>query len=169
MQELKFHWQIPQTPLLTASDAGTGILREELRRSMTIILTQLLNEVTFNTPVDTGRLRAELDKEIILGQGANITGVVFSGTEYAPYVEEGAPPHMPPVDALKGWVNRVFQLGGNEKLIERAAWAVALAIKRRGTKAHRMFAKGWQQVEPIVDIFLDDALEVARQRMEKAR
>ena len=46
--------------------------------------------------------------------------------KYAIYVEKGTKPHMPPVDALKAWAE---QKGLNP-------WAVAMSIKKKGTKAN---------------------------------
>lgn len=46
------------------------------------------NDAKRNCPVDTGQLRASIKHEV-LGTKEDITGVVGSNTEYAPYVEYG--------------------------------------------------------------------------------
>lgn len=78
-----------------------------------------------NVPVDTGRLKSSIHPEI--RRDRVLQGVVGSVVKYAPYVETGTRPHMPPPAALQTWARRH---GAN-------AWAVALAIRARGTKAHR--------------------------------
>ena len=74
-------------------------------------------------PVDTGRLRSSIHtrkedwNKVIVG----------TDVEYAPYVEYGTPPHMPPVEALKRWASR-------HKMGEKAAWALAKTIEKHGTQ-----------------------------------
>lgn len=46
------------------------------------------NDAKRNCPVDTGQLRASIKHEV-LGTKEDITGVIGSNTEYAPYVEYG--------------------------------------------------------------------------------
>lgn len=52
--------------------------------------------------------------------------------DYWKYVEYGTPPHMPPVDELKDWVAVKFGLTG--KAGSNVAWAIAMHIKKYGTK-----------------------------------
>ena len=49
-----------------------------------------------------------------------------AGADYAAPVEYGAAPHMPPVEAVTAWA-----LAHGMR-----PWALALAIRRRGTRAH---------------------------------
>jgi len=51
--------------------------------------------------------------------------VVISMPTYGYFLDEGTKPHMPPVDAIKKWAD-------NKGL---NAWAVAMNIKKYGTKA----------------------------------
>ena len=74
-------------------------------------------------PVDTGRLRASIHTR----KESWNTVIVGTDVEYAPYVEYGTPPHMPPVEALKSWASR-------HKMGEKAAWALAKKIEKLGTQ-----------------------------------
>ena len=56
--------------------------------------------------------------------------VLISMLNYGEYVEFGAPPHMPPVEELKKWVRDKWGEG------DSAAWALAMHIKKNGTKPH---------------------------------
>lgn len=53
-------------------------------------------------------------------------GRMTSLASYAQYVEFGTGPHMPPVDVLTPWANK---RGINP-------WALAMSIKKKGTKAN---------------------------------
>ena len=71
--------------------------------------------------------------------------------DYGKYVEFGSPPHMPPVDALKGWAQRKL---GDEKL----AWAVAMGIKKRGTRPHPFIRPTYNnELMPIIKRNLKEA------------
>jgi len=72
---------------------------------------------------DTGLLQSSIKGEV-----KNQT-IEISMAEQGKWIEFGTPPHMPPVDALKGWARRKL---GDEDL----AWALAYAIKRRGTRPY---------------------------------
>lgn len=93
-------------------------------------------------PVDTGYLRGHINYLMSL-RGIASSAEVGTEVEYAPHVEFGTKPHFPPVQALEGWVRR-HKLGAaiagrktsNAKLDQRAAFLVARAISKHGTKAH---------------------------------
>lgn len=102
---------------------------EQIEERIDEFLDELVDEIfsrsqenlTKNKSIDTGFLRNSgnvnrkfLDKEIVYK------------APYAASIEYGTDPHMPPVDALKGWSRRKL---GNEK----AAWAVAKKIAKEGT------------------------------------
>lgn len=53
-------------------------------------------------------------------------GILKSLSPYALFVHEGTPPHMPPIAAITPWANKK---GINP-------WAVAMSIKKKGTKAN---------------------------------
>lgn len=77
---------------------------------------------------DTGNLQSSITPEVKqLGNGKY--QITFSMSEHGKYVEFGTSPHMPPVEALEDWAER--KLGDRKK-----AWALAMAIKKRGTRAY---------------------------------
>lgn len=59
------------------------------------------------------------------------TVVVGSPMTYAPAIEYGSAPHMPPVDAIEGWVQRKLGIPAPES--RSVAWAIAKNIARDGT------------------------------------
>jgi hypothetical protein len=68
-------------------------------------------------------------------------GVVEVNQAYAPYVEYGTPPHMPPVEALELWADRIL---GDPSL----AWAVAMSIKERGTPSQPFLFPAAEEERP---------------------
>ena len=83
----------------------------------------LKDKLTREHGKDTGLLQSSIIGEV---KGHTIE---ISMAEHGKYIEFGTPPHMPPVEELKEWARRKL---GDEKL----AWAVAYAIKRRGTRPY---------------------------------
>lgn len=83
--------------------------------------------------------------------------IASEGVKYYPVIELGSRPHFPPVEALYGWVSKVLGLAG--KQIVRGAWAVAVAISQRGTKARYVFKGVYDRyknkVPQIVKEYLD--------------
>lgn len=57
--------------------------------------------------------------------------VKISLQEYWRYLDEGTKPHMPPVDAIRQWV----EVKLNVPDVERVSWAVAKTIAKKGTEA----------------------------------
>lgn len=98
---------------------------EPMVRAMRDATLLIAADAKRNAPVDTGRLKASIHPEI--RRERVLQGVVGSVVKYAPYVETGTRPHMPPPAALQTWARRHGT----------SAWAVALAIRARGTKGHR--------------------------------
>lgn len=78
-------------------------------------------------PVDTGRLRFSIATEV-----RETRALVGSNVFYAPFVEFGTRPHMPPVAAMQPWARRHGI----------SAWALARAIAARGTKPHPFLLPG---------------------------
>lgn len=74
------------------------------------------------------------------GEGANTYILFGAGATYSKFVEGGTKPHMPPVSALQRYVT---QRGGGEG----AAWAMAMAIAKKGTKPHPFF---WPSVQSVM-------------------
>ena len=71
-------------------------------------------------------------------ENAGFSALVGPTAPYAVYIESGARPHMPPVDALEGWAKR----HGFD-----SAWPIALAIAKRGIPETPFLAPAFQDVE----------------------
>lgn len=87
-------------------------------------------------PEDTGELRRSITPD------ADETGFMV-GTDlfYAPYIEYGTRPHMPPPAALIPWVLR-------HGMSASAAYAIALKIAQRGTPAQPYLFPAYEQQRP---------------------
>jgi len=72
-------------------------------------------------PDASGFLKDHIDYNLI---GFKLS---FTMPEYAKYVEYGTPPHFPPVEEIREWCKTVG-------VPEDAAWAIAKAIEKRGTR-----------------------------------
>jgi hypothetical protein len=60
---------------------------------------------------------------------------VFTNVLYAPFVEYGTRPHLPPFDPIRKWVHEKFQLSG--KKLDEVAAKVRWKIFRKGTSEKR--------------------------------
>lgn len=99
-------------------------------------------------PVDTGVLRASITSSVRSSQDA-VTGVTGSNVKYALWVEEGTPPHWPPIKALEGWARRHGT----------TAYVVARAISKRGTKAVWYMRNTYNENKSRVEKLVDDAIK----------
>ena len=91
-------------------------------------------------PVDTGRLRASIATTL-----QPTMAIVRAGVFYAPHVEFGTRPHMPPVAALQPWARRH---GGI------SAWALARSIALRGTRPQPFMRPAAEKAASQMDGFL---------------
>jgi HK97 gp10 family phage protein len=94
-------------------------------------------------PVDTGRLRSSIMPEVRV-KGTEVQGVIGSNVTYAPFVELGTKPHFPPIEAVAVWAARHGM----------SAYAVALAIARRGTKAHPYLQPAFDENRSAIEAIL---------------
>jgi hypothetical protein len=156
---------LPAIPLLDPEQAR-AVLRLEVGTALSALIEQIADEARQRTPVGaTGLLRASIATRLVQGEDAAtlVRGEVFTG-EQAPYaqaVEEGTAPHFPPIAPLKLWAARVL---GNEQL----AWAVAVAISRRGTQGKHMFQDALTAVQDQIEPTIQAAVERAAQRLQEA-
>jgi hypothetical protein len=131
-----------------------GIIRHEARATMTRALNVLEDAIVQRTPVNFGTLRAgtAVEQNSI---GLMLRGMVVNPTSYALPVETGrSAGKMPPVDAIKQWVIRKGIANGREA--DSAAFLIARAIGRRGTKGAKMFEQGFDTALPtIIRLFAD--------------
>lgn len=100
----------------------------------------------------TGLLRGSVASEV-RGRKATLTGLVGSPLIYALPVETGTRPHFPPVEPIAAWAQRKLNLPYGEARL--AAYAIARAIGRRGTKGAKMFARTLKEEGRKLDRILD--------------
>lgn len=100
-----------------------------------------------NSPVDQGKLKSSIAPDV-RAEGREVQGVVGSNLKYAPYVELGTRPHFPPLAALETWARRHGT----------TAYAVALAIAKRGTKAHKYLERALESNRNKIQDLLGDVV-----------
>lgn len=83
----------------------------------------------------SGQLSQTMGEEREITFENDYLSVKVSLMDYWVYLENGTGPHMPPIDAIRRWVEVKF----NVPEIEGIAWAVANKIKKEGTDAHPFF------------------------------
>jgi HK97 gp10 family phage protein len=112
------------------------------------------------SPIDTGRLRASITYQAPLFTAKGTMGIVGTNTKYAPYMESGTRPHMPPISALKGWAKRVL---GNEDL----AYVVARKIAKSGTKGRFYMKQALEFGQPVLNRYLKECLQKVVYKLAK--
>lgn len=110
--------------------------REALLAAMTDATQLLEREVKDAMPAVSGLTRASVTSDAF-STPAGVLGVVGSASVAAVAVELGTRPHMPPIEPLIGWVQE--KLGVSAQDARSVAFAVAMKIKRHGTKAQHPF------------------------------
>jgi hypothetical protein len=136
---------IPQSPLFEPG-AARDLLIDALSAAVDDLLAQMHAEAWKNTPTGlTGQVRDSIMTCVVRGADASelVHGALYSDNPIMLYLEEGTRPHMPPVEPIKPWA---AQFLGDPQL----AWAVAMAIARRGTPARHIFADALAEVEPTI-------------------
>jgi len=147
-------------------------LKAAVRKLIHDVADEILRRSQDKVPVSDGMLKKS--GNVIYGDGYAIVGY---NTDYALYVHDGSKPHMPPVEALYPWVRKhpsrteVIDVEGakiavdakrkygrrsreTETMIEdedpkvkRDAWALAMHIKKHGTKAHKYLEEAVREVQ----------------------
>ena len=110
--------------------------QQKLNKSMWGIAIELQESLKEKLTQEHGADTGELKSSIIVKVENN--SIIIEMSEQGKYIEFGTPPHMPPVEALQGWVRRKWGAGskdGDPKNMA-AAWRLAYAIKRRGTRPY---------------------------------
>lgn len=134
--------------LQAAFQRAPELVSREMRATMDVAVGQIERVVVDNTPVGaTGHARQSMTTDI-QGSGIDLTGRVFSRDEPVKIasLETGRKPgKMPPISALELWVRRKF--GGDRQ----AAFLVARAIGRRGTRGAFMFRKAYESEKPKIE------------------
>lgn len=146
---------------LSESGVPQKIVYAHLKSAITEASIFTERRVKARTPVgvfgDSG-LRGSIFSEVS-ERLHGITAVISSPLPYAEGVELGTSPHMPPIKSLTRWVEVKFGLSG--KAAESRAWAVAMSIKKKGTKGQYMFQRGLADgLSVIEDIFNDMGFDI---------
>lgn len=166
--EIDFHDITAQAEQL---GAGPEIIAEELNRAMIESLDTIEQAVALETPVNLGILRGSISHEIF-GEPPDFYGEVGTPVLYGAPVEFGRRPgKMPPVRAIRAWVVRkklVPAMDSDEdyqEAVDRAAYMIARAIGRRGTKGAHMFERGFRATEPMIPYLWALALDRISERL----
>ena len=161
---LKYHMAVkaPKAKWLQ-TDITRRILVQEYGIAVASIMTNVSSLAQEATPVDRGTARAAIADEVVRGYSATVfvRGRVYgrANAPHLPFLEYGTRPHWPPMDPIKKWAKRVLH-------DESAAYPVAWAISRRGTRAHHMFRNAWREVKPKVRPTLRVAHSIAVRRLK---
>lgn len=118
---------------------------DNIMEDTTGVIFQESSKIIAKEATNTSNLLASIstDTERFLKKGINFKAF------YAPYVNYGTKPHMPPPDDLAEWARLKFGL--TEKEAKKAGWAIAMKIKKKGTEgvffAERSRDKGEMYLE----------------------
>lgn len=178
--------QAPDLPRLVRKyQNAPGVIDAEFALAVLESTRTAHSEISTRIPTNRGRLGHALSDHQEHSPGIARGVVEIAGLPYAIPVEVGREPGtMPPVDAIQQWVHdkglggrtRVVKSGknaGQERLVragakvERAiAWAIAIKIKRQGTKGAHMFRDGAKASQPFIRLRFEAAGRRVRQRLE---
>lgn len=143
--------KIPNIPLLRRRGASKA-LREEHSRFIVRALERASTVAREITPVGaTALLKGTIITQTLIGQQADVVGQVIWAQPYAKFVDQGTPPHTPPIGPLLLWARRV--LGD-----ERAAYAVRAKISKVGTDAQNFAENTRTRIAPEVILLYRDAV-----------
>lgn len=142
--------------LAAAYERAPEIVDEEVERFVAAATAHLQAEVQDRTPTTHGTLRASIIGDVRRLPGIGVEGIVGTSLAYAPAVEDGTRPHMPPVEPLAAWARQKLGVTGREA--DRAAWAIARKIARVGTEGAHMFRDAFTANQPQIRDGLDECL-----------
>ena len=132
---------------------------------ITEALNLLEREVVQRTPWGAGpiHLRDGIHGKVNV-TGRKVVGILGTPAEHGEPVEMGTKPHFPPSGPIEFWVTK--KLGYEGKEARSVAFLVARAISRRGTKAAKMFEKGFEASEGRIMRILNDITEDIVRRIQ---
>jgi len=143
------------------------LMQKEHAKAVTEAGLFLEAELKENSPVgSTGFYRQAhtFAGPIVLGD--DVEGVVGNPLIYAPGVELGTKPHMPPVTPLIDWVETVLDLNGAQA--QSVAWAIAMKIKKKGTKGQFVYKRTFDMSAPALATILIDATTRVKEKLHGA-
>jgi hypothetical protein len=119
------------------------------RARLTEALLLLERAIERLTPEGAGpiHLRDTIFSEVSR-RGEAFWGLVGTPAIYGESLEMGTKPHFPPIAPIRFWVEKILGLSGKDA--QSAAFCIARAISRRGTKGRHMFEQGFEQNEAQV-------------------
>ena len=137
------------------------LFQQEITKAAWASSLRVEREVGERTPKGTNGFLAmsiaALQPVVIPG---GVMGIVGTSLGYAEPVELGTKPHMPPVQPLVEWAEVV--LGLDEAKAQKAAWAIALKIARKGTTGAFMFRDGFAASEDYIKRKFSEAMRNIR-------
>lgn len=146
MIRVDLEMKLPASLTPEALDRAPREIQADMRQTIAGSVLLLEGEIVRRTPVGvSGMLRGATATEI-RGTGADITGRVFNPTIYGAAVDAGSRSHTPPLRNIELWAKRV--IGGNRW--QRAARAIWIGIRRKGTKAQPFWSASYKALERTV-------------------
>lgn len=113
---------------------------------------QIKGRAKNNAPVAFGDLQRSFKHDV-----KGLTATVWSGKEYALYVEKGTRPHFPPVAPLARWAG--LKLGDSS-----LGFVIARSIAKKGTKAQPFFEPAVEDsvgdIEKNFEVFADQLVRI---------
>lgn len=120
-------------------DTGVQNFGPKIADALNITAYEVESKAKPNAPVGvTNSLRSSINTN--RASASDLQAKVGTNVQYARAVESGSRPHMPNVEHLKRWA--AVKLGD-----PKLAWAVAMKIKRSGTKGQFYMKKALQSVQ----------------------
>lgn len=125
-----------------------GLSEQELRRVVLKLAYGIQRRARENIVRNGTTFSGDLSRSIRVIE--NRDGTVFVGSDlpYAPCIEFGSLPHMPPVEPLRKWCR--LKLGVSRNEAEECAWAVAMKIKKEGCKPQPFFRPALDEADRIL-------------------
>ncbi len=131
-------------PMPKIVDQFTALIQAANREAVANYKRRMINWALqdINVPRATGNLQQSVVNVITQSNATGLNFELFFGSDadYAIMVDEGTPPHFPPVARIQAWcITKGIPI--------EAAWAIAVHISKHGTRAQAwiddgmMFAK----------------------------
>ena len=161
MESIKFD---KTAQLLAKPGVLENITQEELSDRLTLAAKSLEQPIKRFTPVGSGNLQRS-----IIGELVNpLLARVMTPVKYGVFIEKGTQAH--PVNSegiasLTLWARRKFGL--DYKAARGAAFAIAANIRKKGSKGHKMFEKGFEFGLPTVMNILNGTGNGVIERLKK--
>lgn len=149
------------------------IIQKELDIAMRKSTLKLKGTAKIEAPVGVTNILRSAIYSKVYGGGAGLTGEVGVGpaAPHAAAVHDGSEPHMPPVAALVPWVTKKLGESSSTTVkpwqwptkpkkqdpIMARAWALAIHIKKFGTKANPFMDRAWDKEQANINAFFEAA------------